>query len=619
MVRRLARRFARFVGPPPLSVVFDERYRIAVPGVPMDPGRGAQVLAFLLDRGLVRRRDVHHPLPTSLRNLLRVHTADYLDSLQDAATLTSILGVPVPENQVAEVLALQRLMVGGTIQAVRLAVARRRPAVHLGGGFHHAAPSRGMGFCVYNDVAVAIRRLQAKGFRLPVLVVDLDIHHGNGTRAAFADDPTVHTYSIHNQPWDDLPAIASTDIALGSGVADATFLAALRDTLPEVLAAHRPGLVVYVAGVDPARDDHLGDWALSGRAMLERDRFVVEQVRARCGHDARLAVVLGGGYGHNAWRYTARFLSWLAFGHAFEPPDDMELTMRRYRGVVRRVDRQLTASTARAQPEEPLLTAADLFGPEPGAPRETRVLGRYTPEGFELLLERVGIFHTLRTLGYASPLLDADWDATGLGQTLRVYGEPDRRHLLIEMRLRRDRRLVPGAEVIFVEWLLLQNPRGRFRPQMPPLPGQQYPGLGLLGAVVGTLALVSERLGIDGVVNIPSHFYVAAVGRKHLRFLDPMAQARFEALSELFEGTSLAEAERLLDGRVVETNTGRIVRWEPAPMVIPVGGGLRHVIGGPDYEATLAAARAALALKVLGRPSPVPRVPAAAGAKGGSP
>jgi acetoin utilization deacetylase AcuC-like enzyme len=615
MVRRLARRFARFVGPPPLSVVFDDRYRISVPGVPMDPGRGAQVLAFLLDRGLVRRRDVHQPVPTSLRNLLRVHSAEYLDSLQDPATLTTILGVPVPDDQVAEVLSLQRLVVGGTIQAMRLAVARHRPAVHLGGGFHHAAPTRGMGFCVYNDVAIAIQRLKAKGFRRPVLVMDLDIHQGNGTRAAFAADPTVHTYSIHNQPWDDTPAIASTDIALGGGVTDATFLAALRDTLPAVIAAHQPGLVVYVAGVDPARDDHLGDWALSARAMLERDRFVVEQVRAHGGHHAPLVVVLGGGYGHNAWRYTARFLSWLAFGHAFEPPDDMELTMRRYRGVVRRVDRQLTSSRARS--EEPLFTTDDLFGPDPGVPRETRVLGRYTAQGFELLLERVGVLHQLRTLGFSSPVLDVDWGTTGLGQTLRVFGEPERQHLLIELRLRRDRRLVPGAEVVFIEWLLLQNPRGRFRPQMPPLPGQRYPGLGLLGTVVGTLALVAERIGSDGVVNIPSHFYVAAVGRKHLRFLDPAAQARFEALCDLFDGTPLAEAERLLDGRVVEMNTGRILRWEPAPMVIPVGEGLRDVIGGAAYDAARAAARAALALKILGRPSPVPLVPVESGQQGG--
>jgi acetoin utilization deacetylase AcuC-like enzyme len=594
----LARAAARAVARSPLSIVFDERYQTALPGVPMDPGRGAQVLAFLLDRGLVRRRDVHHPIPPSLRHVLRTHDERYLDSLQDPAVLSAIIGTPVHDDQVRAILDLQRLVAGGTIQATRLALARRRPAVHLGGGLHHAGPDRGMGFCAFNDIAIAIRRLRAKGYRRPMLVVDLDLHHGNGTRAVFASDPTVHTLSIHNQDWDDVPAVASTDIALGSGVTDAAYLDVLRSALPPLLAGHRPGLVVYVAGADPAADDTMGDWRISAAAMLERDRFVVEQTRTLAPR-AALVVVLGGGYGHGAWRYTARFLSWLASGRALDPPDDMELTLRRFRGEVRRTDRALAAVRAR-ESDEWRISVEDLFGPEPGVPRETRILGRYTPQGFELLLERVGVLHHLRTLGYPSPVLDVDF-GSGLGQTVRVFGEPERRHLLIEVRLRRDRRLVPGADVVFVEWLLLQNPRARFSERLPPLPGQQHPGLGLLGVIVGLLVLIAEQAGIDGVVNVPSHYFVAAVGRKHLRFLDPVAQARFDTLSSLFAGLPLAEAERLLDGRVVDEASGRIVRWEPAPMVIPVSARLRQQVDGEAYRAARDAARSRLRYRVLGR------------------
>ena len=180
----------------------------------------------------------------------------------------------------------------------------------LGGGQHHAEPDRGMGFCVYNDVAVAIARLRARGWNLPVLVVDLDLHDGNGTRAAFANDSTVHTFSIHNATWNENPAVAATVLPLGPGVGDDQLLATLARELPPVVRGHQPALVVYVAGTDPAADDRLGDWRLTARGMLERDQRVIDTIR-RDAPGAAIAVVLGGGYGGGTWRYTARFVSWL--------------------------------------------------------------------------------------------------------------------------------------------------------------------------------------------------------------------------------------------------------------------------------------------------------------------
>lgn len=593
-IRRFLLRARSLLAPPALSVVYDEAYAACLSGVPLDPDRGGFILAFLLDCWLVRPRDVRRPRPASLDSILRVHEEAYVASLQDPATLQMIFGVPVSDGELARVVERQRLEAGGTIHATSLALATRRPAVHLGGGLHHAGPARGAGFCVFNDVAIAIRRLRSEGFAGPVLVVDLDLHHGNGTRATFAADPTVHTFSIHNADWDDTPAVATTDIALGPGVGDAAYLHALRDALPPVLAALRPKLVYYVAGTDPARDDALGNWTVTPAGMLARDRFVVEQVRAHCGATVPLVVVLAGGYGHAAWRYTARFLSWLAGGVVVEPPDEMEMTMRRFRSVVRSFDRAVVAEAARAG-DGWGLTAEDLVGPEPGMARETRILGRYTPQGFELLLERLGVLPRLRALGYAAPLLDVDF-GTGLGQTLRVFGEPERRHLLLELRMRRDRRTVPDREVLMVEWLLLQNPRAAFSDRLPPLPGQRYPGLGLLGVVVGLLALICEQLGLDGVAEVPSHYFVAAVGRKHLRFVAPGAQARFEALIEALRGIPLAEAERALaDGRLVDAATGSVERWIPAPMVIPVSRGLSAELRGEAYESAVREARARLA------------------------
>ncbi len=578
-VRRLVRRF----GSAAVRVVFDERYAVPLPGVPLDPQRGQLTLAFLLDEGYIRPRDLHAPRRARLRNLLRVHSETYLASLEDPAVVSGIIGAPVSETQTGQLFEYQRLATGGTIHATRLALAYRVPVVHLGGGFHHAAPERGMGFCVLNDVAIALRRLQGKGYRRPILVVDLDLHHGNGTRAAFADDRQVHTYSIHNASWDDSPAVASTDIVLGSGVQDAAYLDALQRTLPAVMRAHRPGLVVYVAGTDPAFDDALGDWRITPQGMLARDVFVVEQIRAVLGPRAPFVIVVAGGYGFNAWRYTSRFLAWLTAGRVLEPPDDMVMAMRRMRVAFAGLN------SAAARPGDWDLTADDLFGAQM-AHRETRLLDAYSARGLEILFEKVGVLQRLQSLGYEEPALELT-EAEGRGQTLRLFGAPGRRDLLIEAVVRRDRRLVEECEVLYCEWLLLQNPRLAFSERIPPLPGQQYPGLGLLGTIVAMLLQMAEKLRLDGVANTPSHYHLAAVGRKHLRFVDPVAQARFEVLADLLRGMNAAEAERALAaGRVVD-ETGARVAWEPATMAIPFSARLRERLTGAAYEAARLAAR----------------------------
>ncbi|MFI5008374.1 MAG: hypothetical protein ACHQKZ_13085, partial [Solirubrobacterales bacterium] len=176
--------------------VYDPAYQNNVWGVPLDPFRGEKVLAALDDAGLLPAGALSEPRPASIETLLRVHTHEYLQSLQEGAALIHILGTEVTSQEAEQTLDLQRLMVGGTIQATRLALRTGGVAVHLGGGFHHALADRGMGFCVFNDVAVAVARLRARGFEEPILVVDLDLHDGNGTRAIFARDESVHTYSL---------------------------------------------------------------------------------------------------------------------------------------------------------------------------------------------------------------------------------------------------------------------------------------------------------------------------------------------------------------------------------------------------------------------------------------
>ena len=168
-------------------------------------------------------------------------------------------------------------------------------AVNLAGGTHHAFPDHGEGFCVFNDVAVAVRRLQRLGRVRRAAVVDLDVHQGNGTHAIFAGDETVFTFSMHggrNYPFRKVPG--ALDIELDDGTGDDEYLARLADALPRVLTAAAPDLVVYLAGADPHEGDRLGRLRLSFAGLARRDAMVLDACREV---GIPVAVTIAGGYG----------------------------------------------------------------------------------------------------------------------------------------------------------------------------------------------------------------------------------------------------------------------------------------------------------------------------------
>ncbi len=248
-IRRRWRRWRRRWLAPQVRFIYHDAYAGHLDAAPVDPTRGEKILGFLVDEGLLDRDDISVPRLPAVRSLLRVHDLDYIDAVGRDPELTErIFGERVSDAQVQMVLGMQRLAVGGTIQATRLALQGRSVAINLAGGYHHAARDRGMGFCIFNDVAVAVARLRSKGFKEPVLIVDLDVHDGNGTREIFAHDTTVHTYSVHNENWGKIEAVASTSIALGADVGDEIYLGTLLKTLPDVMMNVRPGLVIYLAG-----------------------------------------------------------------------------------------------------------------------------------------------------------------------------------------------------------------------------------------------------------------------------------------------------------------------------------------------------------------------------------
>lgn len=596
LLTRVWRRIRRYARPSGALVVYHSGYENGIPAVPLDPGRGEKILRFLFDERLLRPEALLRARPATLESLLRVHDHRYLESVLHEHSLTRVLGVRLTERDALRVVELQRLMTGGTILATRLAWRTGGVVVNLGGGFHHAGSDSGVGFCLFNDVAVAVADARERGFDGRVLVVDLDLHDGNGTRALFAEDPRVHTYSIHNEHWGPTGARAATALALGPGVTDDRYLATLHGTLPSVISSFQPDLAVYVAGTDPAEGDALGNWRISAAGLLARDRFVLDQLRGG-GRKLPTAVVLGGGYGQEAWRHSARLLAFLLTGQEIEPPESDEIVLSRYRQIGHRLRATEFGGEDLDKPFE--LTEDDLIGagPSPSFVGSNRFLGVLGAHEVELLLERFGLLARLRDRGF-DDLRVAVESGEG-GPTLRITQAGRPAQVLVELRVRRSVSTLPGHEVAVIEWLLLQNPRLRFRNQQDRLPGQQHPGLGLLRDVLGWLSAVCERLGLSGLVFTPSHYHSAVRSRSLLRCIEPAAEARLRVLKSVLEGLSLAQACQALDeGRVRRHGTGEVVRYEPSLIALPVSEGLRQSLFGPEYEAAVEVARAGLDLEL---------------------
>lgn len=246
----------------------------------------------LVRDAVIAVEDILEPEPASEEDMARVHHHEYLEKLQ-RGTLSEeeILRMEVPYSP--ELVRAVWLAAGGSILAGRLAL-KDRVAVNLSGGFHHAFPGHGEGFCVIHDVAVAIRHLQSGHAIRTAMTVDTDVHQGNGTAFIFRDDPSVFTFSIHQEHNYPIPKPPSNlDVNLADGVEDEEYLAALENGLGESLARFQPDIIFYIAGADPYREDQLGGLKLSIEGLTRRDRLVFTKARAK---NIPVAVTLAGGY-----------------------------------------------------------------------------------------------------------------------------------------------------------------------------------------------------------------------------------------------------------------------------------------------------------------------------------
>ena len=276
----------------PFKLVYHERYDLNL-GPHVFPSQKFRLIyEMLLHEGIATKDDFLRPKPANDEDISRVHTPDWVRKLKTGKlTASDVMKLEVPYSP--ELVEAVWLAAGGSILAGQSALSDGFGS-NLSGGFHHAYPGHGEGFCAIHDVAVAIRSLQADGAVKKAKIVDTDVHHGNGTAAIFRNDPRVFTISIHqenNYPAHKPPS--SIDLNMDDRADDDEYLGALIPPLQKALDEFQPEIVFYVGGADPYCEDQLGGLSLTKEGLKERDRKVFEEARRR---RIPVATTLAGGY-----------------------------------------------------------------------------------------------------------------------------------------------------------------------------------------------------------------------------------------------------------------------------------------------------------------------------------
>lgn len=538
----------------PLRVFYDEAYRLPISGAESGPAametrRADDALHYLLREHALAPDQVINPEPASYEDLARVHTPAYLESLHDPQNLATVFAVDPSDIYVDELLRTLRLGVGGTVEAAHHALKRKHSVMNLFGGFHHAAPARGAGFCALNDVAIAVASVRAGGFEGRIAVLDFDFHPPDGTAECLGKDGTVWLGSISGADWGALPGVDET--LLPEDTDDATYLAAV-----EALLGRMPDveLAFVLAGADVLNGDRLGQFKLSLSGTRRRELLVSRRLGS-----LPQVWLPAGGYSSHAWKVLAGVGLTLAFDTDEPIPTDYDPLVARMVGISRTLKTESLGNDSFMSEAD----VAEALGMQRAGPQ--KLLGYYTAEGLEYALERYRLLPILRRLGFHN--LHCVFDRVSPYERARLVGvdaTTRAEQVLIELEV--DRRRLGDGTFLFVNWLSLRNPRANFSNLRPQLPGQEVPGLGLAREMSQLLTLMAKRLALDGVAFRPSWFHMAWAARHDARFVDPARQGRFEALVRDLKEVPLLESTRALAEGTVKLN-GEPYRWEPDEMV----------------------------------------------------
>ena len=290
-----------------VALVYSKNYEINMAGLermhPFDIHKYAKIHKRLIKDGLAHSHDFHAPAELTRHQILLVHTPQFLDSLKNPKTVAKYLEAPAARFVPAALMERGMLRAfrhasGGTILAGRLAL-KHGIAINVGGGYHHAKPHQGEGFCVYADIPITIRVLQREKLIRRTLVVDLDAHQGNGTVVCCRGDQSVFTFSMHQGDIYPIPKEKSDlDVELPPGTGDQPYMRVLRRHLPGVIDRSRPDLVILQAGCDTLRGDPLAGLAMTGAGIVRRDAYVIDTC---VGRGIPVVMTTGGGYSKQAW------------------------------------------------------------------------------------------------------------------------------------------------------------------------------------------------------------------------------------------------------------------------------------------------------------------------------
>ena len=238
----------------------------------------------------IKKQNFHRPLKASIGELALIHSSEYIKEFLSAKHTTKTISSELPlDNHIVDFFLYAT---GGTILAAKKAL-EKNYAINLNGGFHHAFKNKAEGFCYINDIAVAIATLQNENRIKRALVIDCDLHQGNGTARIFRNDERVFTFSIHQQNIYPIKEKSNLDIGLYDLTGDSDYLKHIEKSIPKILNSHRPELVIYQAGADPFSGDQLGSLKITKEGLRKRDDLVIENCKKLC---VPIAGTLGGGY-----------------------------------------------------------------------------------------------------------------------------------------------------------------------------------------------------------------------------------------------------------------------------------------------------------------------------------
>jgi len=293
-----------------IDVVFSHEY-VSVPDANItgmfDILKYKKIRDKLVENKLVKRKKFLKPYKVSYENMGLIHSEKYLTHIKEPLNVAKILNIGNVDPWDSYILEYFRVVTGGTVLATFQALKSRGTVFNLGGGFHHAQKEKGAGFCLVNDVAIAIQKARQKNKAQKFLIVDLDYHQGDGNLLIFKDDEDVFTFSIHASHWQEIIKENNLDVLVSSDCENDEYMDVLKNNLYNICMRMEPDLVFYIAGSDPYEKDALCDMKLSRDTMLERNKFVLEKIQ---NFNVPLVVVAGGGYGPDSWEVYYDFIKY---------------------------------------------------------------------------------------------------------------------------------------------------------------------------------------------------------------------------------------------------------------------------------------------------------------------